>query len=66
LTYNDEDECSDYESPVVENPTWLDIAAMFNKAIHQTGDFHHCFLEGVFRTDDIQNGVPVYRFSTGR
>jgi hypothetical protein len=36
----------DYESPVLEDPTWLDLCVHANRMILTTGDEHHCFLEG--------------------
>lgn len=64
--YKDDDEGhDDYESPIVENPTWLDVCVLFNKAILRTGDYHHAFLEGVYKTKNEKDGVPIYRFSTG-
>ena len=37
----------DFESLLLESPTWLTIAVMANAAIEQTGDDAHRFLEGV-------------------
>lgn len=59
------DESSDYESPVLENPTWLELCRHFNDMMLTTGDFHHCFFEGVYSAKQEQNGVPVYRFGSG-
>ena len=36
-----------YRSPVVENPTWLQIAVLANDMIRTVRDSHHCFLENV-------------------
>ena len=63
--YKGEDDYDDYESEIVENPTWLDICVLFNRAVEQTGDFHHIFLEGLCKTKKEKDGVPIYRFSTG-
>lgn len=63
--YN-EGEYGDYQSEVVENPTWLDMCVLMNAMIKRTGDFHHAFLEGVYQDKKEEiNGIPVYRFSTG-
>lgn len=62
---DDEEDHDDYESPIVENPTWLDVCVLFNQAIPLTGDYHHSFLEGVYKTKEEKDGVPIYRFSTG-
>lgn len=55
-------EGDDYESPEVENPTWLQVAVFANKMVQITGDSHHCFLEGVY-PDSKRKGV--YRFAMG-
>jgi hypothetical protein len=47
----------DYESPVLEDPTWLDLCVHANRMILTTGDEHHCFLEGfdiVGQDGDVQ------------
>ena len=54
-----------YESDVVENPTWLQIAVLANAMIKKTGDFHHSFLEGVNRTKETKDGIPVFKFLMG-
>jgi hypothetical protein len=60
------DESSDYQSPVLENPTWLELCKHFNDQIKTTGDYHHIFFEGVYKTKKNPiEGVPVYRFATG-
>ncbi len=41
----------DYTSPVVDSPTWLDVAVLANDMITTTGDRHHHFLEGVLIVD---------------
>jgi len=56
----------DFFSPVLENPTWLEIAVYANAMIIATRDFHHIFLEGVHPTG-IKNmdNIPFYEFSMG-
>ena len=54
----------DYRSAVMENPTWLDIALAADDMIHTVKDFHHVFIEGVFRTGN-EDDVEVYRFTMG-
>jgi hypothetical protein len=56
---------TDYRSPVVDHPTWLDIAVLFNRAVTTTGDETHCYLEGIKPTNVTINGVPVYLFDSG-
>jgi hypothetical protein len=58
----------DYCSPVLENPTWLEVCVHANRMIQTVRDEHHVFLEGldkkrrkVKRTD----GVTEYEFSMG-
>jgi len=58
-------EGTDYESEVVENPTWLQVAVLANAMIKKIGDYHHIFLEGVHRTKETKGGVPVFRISMG-
>ena len=36
-----------YKSRIIINPTYLDIMILANRAIKQTGDYHHTFLEGL-------------------
>lgn len=58
-----------YRSPVLENPTWLDLCVLANAMMETTGDFHHVFLDGIDedkeRTGQRHDGVRVYRFSMG-
>ena len=59
----------DYESEVLENPTWLDLCLCANDMINCTGDNHHVFLEAVHKTGqftlDDKSFVLVYDFSMG-
>lgn len=61
------DEASfDYYSPVLENPTWLEVAVHADAAIIATRDFHHCFLEDMSKTGILNDSdVPYYEFSMG-
>lgn len=60
---------SQYESEVVENPTWLDLCVLANAMILKTGDHHHIYLENVHlqkkMTAKRTDGVKVYRFCMG-
>ncbi len=58
-------ECDTYQSPVAENPTWLDVCLFAEYMIRETEDYHHVFLEGVHITDRMFDGVPVYGFNMG-
>ena len=56
----------DYFLPVLENPTWFEVAVHANAAIIATRDFHHIFLEGVQRTGILNDAdVPFYIFAMG-
>ena len=39
----------DYQSDLIENPTWLQLCALLHEQIKVTGDRHHVFIEGVHR-----------------
>ena len=63
-----------YQSDVIENPTWLDLAILANDMIEMTGDYHHIFLEKVYpvRVADLNtyepkvvDGVQFYEFCMG-
>lgn len=57
---------SSYESDVLYNPTWLDVAVLANEMIKTTGDMHHVFLEGVIHTGKEQGaGRNIVRFCMG-
>jgi hypothetical protein len=59
-------EGKNYESPILENPTWLELTVHANRMMTTTNDLHHVFLEGVEFTGKVQDGsVAVYQFSTG-
>lgn len=53
-----------YQSEVLENPTWLQVAVCANAMIAVTNDRHHVFLEGLTYCT-TRDGVKVYRFSMG-
>lgn len=59
----------DYSSEVLIDPSWLDIAVVANEAIIKTGDYHHSFLEGIYKTsgEKVIDGelIPVYELSMG-
>ncbi len=40
-------ESKDWESEIINNPTWLDVCVLANNMVQTTKDFHHIFLEGV-------------------
>lgn len=65
-----------YVSPVLENPTWLQVAVCCNEMIRTTRDTHHVFLETLHKIDrkyplikqfglEIPAGVIPYEFGMG-
>lgn len=50
----------DYLSPILYNPTWLEVCVHANRMIETTNDTHHVFLEG-FR----KFRGKIYDFSMG-
>jgi hypothetical protein len=47
-------------SHVMANPTWMQVMKFFDKAIEETGDYHHIFLEAIEQVDD-----NLYEIVTG-
>ena len=54
-----------YTSRIVTNPTWLEIAVLANEMMLATGDYHHCFLEGIEQSGIALDGVSILRFCMG-
>ncbi len=58
-----------FASPLLENPTWLELAGYANEMIRLTKDHHHVFFEGVDldkkETNKRSDGVKVYQFVMG-
>lgn len=55
---------TDYTSPIVENPTWLQVAILANEMIKTTGDTHHIFLESIQLVKE-ENGIKQMEFWMG-
>jgi hypothetical protein len=55
---------TDYTSPIVENPTWLQVAILANEMIKTTGDTHHIFLESIKIVKE-ENGIKQMQFWMG-
>ena len=55
----------DYQSEVLENPTWLDVAVAADEMIRTTGDRHHIYLESIHPMNEKIDGVKVYEFWMG-
>jgi len=53
-----------YTSRNYTNPTWGEVLIEFEKAIIQTGDYHHSFLEGLNLSKKVCS-VQILEFSTG-
>ena len=53
-----------YESEVVESPTWLEICRFTEEMIKTTGDKHHIFLESVY-VDRMEGDIQVVELSMG-
>lgn len=53
-----------YISPIVDSPTWLEIAVLADEMIRKTRDRHHSFLEGIHVLKE-EDGVKICRFSMG-
>lgn len=63
------DKSKKYESPIVENATWLELCLHANRMLKTTRDRHHVYLEGVYKDQEATgmraDGVAVYRFDMG-
>ena len=55
---------SDYESPILDSPSWLQVAVYCNDMIAVTGDRHHVFLEGLDLIK-TENGINYFEFCMG-
>ena len=55
---------ADFESQVLINPTWLDLAVVANKMIETVRDFHHVFLE-LIEIKGEEDGVTIAEFGMG-
>lgn len=44
---NNELKAINYVSPIIKNPTWLDVAILANTAIIATKDYNHNWFEGL-------------------
>lgn len=53
-----------YTSPIVKNPTWLEICLLANDMIIATQDFHHVYLEDLLLVNR-EDGIHTYEFVMG-
>ncbi len=64
-----ENDSQNYESPVMEDPTWLEICVLANAMIETTNDLDHVYLEGIEEDEEQSSqrsdGIQVYRFCMG-
>lgn len=50
----------------LHNPTWGQVFEKFKESIPVTGDYHHCYLEGIRRLNkNALDGCPLYEFVAG-
>jgi hypothetical protein len=54
-----------YRSPVLENPTCLELAVIADEAIHTSQDYHHHFFEGWSLKGGTRQAIPVYELVFG-
>jgi hypothetical protein len=54
----------DYESPIMDDPTWLDLCAIANDQMAATRDRKHCYLEHVEVVGNIGN-IQIAVFCLG-
>lgn len=54
-----------YCSPLLNNPSWMDVARIADAAIKHTGDYHHIYLEAVRFIAANPNGVAIYELRMG-
>lgn len=55
-----------YESPVYENPTWMDVAVEANNGLLITGDHHHVYFESITRQRSVTiDGEKVLNYHVG-
>jgi hypothetical protein len=60
------DETMDYRSPILENPTWLQVTLYANRMIEAINDYHHIFLESLEEQPHLHTAdYKVYRFWMG-
>ncbi len=63
IYYSGYDESKAYESEVTDSPNNAQGLICFFRAMHYTGDTHHCFLEGY--EIKKENGISVVEFISG-
>jgi hypothetical protein len=60
----DDENTGDWVSPILLNPTWLDLCVAANSMIKHCGDTHHIFLEKLELTH-LKSGVQIAKFWMG-
>lgn len=56
---------ADYQSAIVENPTWLDVLVLANKMISTVNNGEHNFFEGIRSIGKFIDGAQVFEFQMG-
>lgn len=55
----------EYESKIIENPTWLDVLICANEMIIQTKDYSHRYLENLNYFKKTEDNILIYEFEMG-
>jgi hypothetical protein len=50
-----------YYSQSFDNPRWIDVILSTELGIRDSSDTDHCFMESVVKTDEVKDGLPVYK-----
>jgi len=53
-----------YDSGLLQSPTWLELCYHCNCMIHLSGDYHHIYLEDIRETKKVK-GVKICKFGMG-
>lgn len=54
-----------FYSPPMEDPIWLYIVLYTELGIRDSGDTDHCFMEQLVKTEEVKDGLPVYKVLLG-
>jgi len=46
-----------YTSPILNNPTYMDIFNLLDDIVETTGDYHHIFFEGIHYVKQINEHI---------
>lgn len=59
------EDAKDWESPLLDSPTWLDLCMQAEAMMKVTLDDHHCFLENITPVSVDDDGTVICEFSMG-